>query len=241
MCGRYVASRAAADLAAAFDAEVRVRTGEQAPEPSWNVAPTDPVWGVVQRAQDDEPEPVRRLRPLRWGLVPSWSKSPAGGARLINARAETVHTRPAFRKAFTDRRCLLPADGYYEWETLPATAHRKAVKKPYYLHPADGSLLAMAGLYEFWRDRTDPAGAWLVSCTVITTDATDSSGRIHPRMPLTIAPEHHADWLDPAHRDPDDLRALLALPSGGDLAARPVPPAVNSVRNDGPELITELR
>ncbi|BBA95665.1 hypothetical protein RVR_614 [Actinacidiphila reveromycinica] len=241
MCGRYVASRAAEDLAVAFDAEVQVRSGEQAPAPSWNVAPTDQVWGVVQRRERDGAEAVRRLRPLRWGLVPSWAQSPASGARLINARAETVHRKPAFRKAFTARRCLLPADGYYEWETVPGGGRAKAVKKPYYLHPADGSLLAMAGLYEFWRDPEAPEGedGWIVSCTIITTDATDSSGRVHPRMPLTIAAEHHADWLDPDHGDPDDLRALLALPSGGDLDLRPVPPTVNSVRNDGPELITE--
>lgn len=243
MCGRYVAARAAQGLATAFAAQVQVREGEQAPAVSWNVAPTDQVWGVVERRGEEAAEPVRQLRPLRWGLVPSWAKSPSAGAKLINARAESVHEKPAFRKAFTTRRCLLPADGYYEWETVPATEHRKAAKKPYYLHPADGSLLAMAGLYEFWRDRSLPEDEreWIVSCTIITTDATDSSGRVHPRMPLTIAPEHYAEWLDPDQHAPDDLRALLALPSDGDLDLRPVPPTVNSVRNDGPELIAEAR
>jgi putative SOS response-associated peptidase YedK len=239
MCGRYVAARSAEDLATVFGAQVR--EGEQAPAPSWNVAPTDQVWGVVERAGADGASSVRQLRPLHWGLVPSWAKSPRSGAKLINARAETVHEKPAFRKAFTSRRCLLPADGYYEWETVPATEHAKAAKKPYYLHPADGSVLAMAGLYEFWRDGTLPKDEqeWVVSCTIITTDATDSSGRVHPRMPLTIAPEHYGDWLDPDNHAVDDLRALLAIPAGGDLDLRPVSTAVNSVRSEGPELITE--
>jgi putative SOS response-associated peptidase YedK len=238
MCGRYVAARSAEDLAVVFGAQVR--QGEQAPAPSWNVAPTDQVWAVLERAVDKDTAPVRQLRPLRWGLVPSWATSPRAGAKMINARAETVHEKPAFRKAFTSRRCLLPGDGYYEWETVPATEHAKAAKRPYYLHPSDGSVLAMAGLYEFWRDSTLPRDEqeWVVSCTIITTDATDSSGRIHPRMPLTIAPEHYADWLDPDHHAVDELRALLAVPADGDLDLRPVPAAVNSVRNDGPELIS---
>ncbi|SEG80724.1 Putative SOS response-associated peptidase YedK [Actinacidiphila yanglinensis] len=240
MCGRYVAARSAEDLAAAFDAPLRA--GEQELPPSWNVAPTDQVWGVVERAPEEGAPPVRQLRPLRWGLVPSWAKSLREGARMINARAETVHEKPAFRKAFTSRRCLLPADGYYEWESVPAGEHGKAAKKPYYLHPADGSVLAMAGLYEFWRDPELPPDEreWVVSCTIITTDATDSSGRVHPRMPLTIAPEHYEEWLDPGNRNVHDLRELLALPADGDLDLRAVPPTVNSVRNDGPGLIAEV-
>jgi putative SOS response-associated peptidase YedK len=240
MCGRYVSARSAEDLATAFDA--RTAEGEPALPPRWNVAPTDQVWGVLERAGRDNAPPVRQLRPLRWGLVPSWAKSLRTGAKMINARAETVHERPAFRKAFTSRRCLIPGDGYYEWEAVPAGEQAKAVKKPYYLHPADGSVLAMAGLYEFWRDPALPPDEreWVVSCTIITTDATDSSGRVHPRMPLTIAPGHYDAWLDPGNRTVDDLRELLALPAGGDLQLRPVSTAVNSVRSDGPGLISEV-
>jgi putative SOS response-associated peptidase YedK len=228
------------DLATEFRAEAP--DADALIPPSWNVAPTDQVWGVLERAAKDggkDEAPRRELRALRWGLVPSWAKDLSGGARMINARVETVHQKPAFRKAFTSRRCLLPADGFYEWEALPATKAAKARKQPYFIRPADGSGMAMAGLYEFWRDPAVPEEqrVWVVSCTIITTEAADAAGRIHPRMPLTVAPEHYDDWLDPGHQDPDDLRALLRTPAGGRLDVRAVSPAVNSARNDGPELL----
>jgi putative SOS response-associated peptidase YedK len=237
MCGRYVSSRSPLDLATDFRA--------QAPDadvvlpPSWNVAPTDLVWGVLERAaRDGQEQRGRELRALRWGLVPSWAKDLSIGAKMINARMESVHEKPAYRKAFTSRRCLLPADGYYEWESVPAAKGAKARKQPYFIHPADGAPMAMAGLYEFWRDPTGPKdGPWVVSCTIITTESTDNAGRVHPRMPLTINAEHYEDWLDPEHKDVDDLRALLQTPAGGALDVRPVSTAVNSVRNDGPELL----
>jgi putative SOS response-associated peptidase YedK len=208
--------------------------------PSWNVAPTDQVWGVLERVLEDSGATERRLRPLRWGLVPSWAKDLGTGAKLINARAETVHEKPSFRKAFTARRCLLPADGYYEWIPVPASDGVKAHKQPYFLTPAGGGGMAMAGLYEFWRppgaDKSDP-DTLVVSCTIITRQATDAAGRVHDRMPLTIAPEHVDDWLDPAHSDVADLRALLEVPAGGEIEVRPVSLAVNNVRNDGPQLL----
>ena len=178
MCGRYVSSASTADLLSEFDVEEVV--GEQ-PAPSWNVAPTDPVRAILQRppkeqAQQESAEqassrgtPVRQLRTLRWGLVPSWSKDPKGGARMINARIETVTEKPAFRKAAARRRCLLPAAGYYEWQKT------ENGKVPYFLHDPDGRLLAMAGLYELWRDPAladDDPNRWLWSCTVITQQAT---------------------------------------------------------------------
>ena len=140
----------------------------------------------------------RRERALvtgRWGLVPSWAKDPSIGSRMINARAETVAEKPAFRRAFAKRRCLIPADGYYEWytptdPTAPVGRSGKPVKQPFFIHPADGSSLAMAGLYEWWRDPSRDEGdpeAWRLTCTVITTDAADEIGRIHDRMPMTIA------------------------------------------------------
>ena len=241
MCGRYVSARSPQDLATTYQATL-------APDlvlpPSWNVAPTDQVWAVLERAaRDDVPAPGRQLRPLRWGLVPSWSKDPGGGARMINARVETVHEKPSFRSAFAKRRCVLPADGYYEWVPVPASDGVKAHKQPYFLAPADGGGMSMAGLYEFWRDpaaaKDDPA-AWVVSCTIITTEATDAAGRVHDRMPLTIAPEHFADWLDPDYQEVADLRALLAVPAGGQIEVRPVSLAVNNVRNDGPDLVAEV-
>lgn len=241
MCGRYASTRGPADLADLFD--VTRRDPDEVLAPSWNVAPTDRVWAVLERADRDSGAVERGLRTLRWGLVPSWAKSPAAGAKMINARAETVHEKPAYRRAFATRRCLLPADGFYEWEPVPATDGRKAFKQPYFISPDDASVMAMAGLYAFWRDpgvadAHDPA-AWLATCTIITTEAVDAAGRVHPRMPLAIAPAHYGAWLDPGRQDPDELRALLGTPAGGHLNARAVSTAVNDVRHNGPELLAD--
>jgi putative SOS response-associated peptidase YedK len=183
---------------------------------------------------------TRELRVVRWGLVPFWAKDPSIGSRLINARAETVDSKPAFRRAFARRRCLLPADGYYEWEAQSGTADRPAPgKQPYYICRADGGPLAFAGLYELWRDRElpdDDDRAWLWTATIITTSAPDELGRIHDRMPMVITPDRWTDWLDPADSDPADLRELLAPAVADGLISYPVSRAVNSVRNNGPEL-----
>ncbi|GAA2338455.1 SOS response-associated peptidase [Streptomyces violaceusniger] len=243
MCGRYASTRSPQDLVSAF------RVGRWDPReelaPSWNVAPTDQVWSVLERTDTGTGEVVRQLRPLRWGLVPSWAKDTSVGARMINARAETAAEKPAFRKAFARRRCLLPADGFYEWQSVPAEGGKgRTRKQPYFIRPRDGEVVAMAGLYEFWRDPSvgddDAPGAWLATCTIITTDAADAADRIHPRMPLAIAPHHWDIWLDPAHQEPGELRSLLTTPAGGHLDARPVSPAVNNVRNNGPELLEEV-
>src|ERR1017187_232942 len=184
---------------------------------------------------------TRELRVVRWGLVPSWAKDPAIGGRLINARAETVDSRPAFRKPFAKRRCLLPADGYYEWQ--PAETGPRTVKQPYYISRRDGAPLAMAGIYELWRDRAVPDDherAWLWSAAIITTNAPDELGRIHDRMPMIIGADSWADWLDPASDDPADLRGLLAPAVSGGLVWRPVSPEVNSVRHNGAQLIEPI-
>ncbi|MFD3869358.1 SOS response-associated peptidase [Streptomyces sp. NPDC058623] len=241
MCGRYVATRGPEDLSGLFG--VTRWEGDAEVPPSWNVAPTDPVWAVLERADRESGVWERQLRPLRWGLVPSWSKAPNSGAKMINARVETVEEKPAYRRAFAKRRCLLPADGFYEWQPVAATEHAKAYKQPYFIRPEDGGIMAMAGLYEFWRDPSvadadDPA-AWWATCTVITTEATDAAGRVHPRMPLALAPGDYDTWLDPGHQDPHALRALLAAPSGGRLDVRAVSTAVNNVRNNGPELLAD--
>jgi putative SOS response-associated peptidase YedK len=184
---------------------------------------------------------ARELRVVRWGLVPSWAKDISIGSRLINARAETVSEKPSFRRAFARRRCLLPADGYYEWQVLAGAGPKgKNLKQPYFIHRADGGPLAFAGLYELWRDRQVPDGdpdAWLWTATIITTSAPDELGEIHDRMPMVISPESWADWLDPGNSEVSDLRALLAPAAARGLATYPVSTAVNSVRNNGPELI----
>ncbi|MFJ3922140.1 SOS response-associated peptidase [Streptomyces sp. NPDC090022] len=238
MCGRYASSRAPGDLADLFRARW---DGRETLAASWNVAPTDPVWAVLERPDRESGEVARRLRALRWGLVPSWAKDPAVGARMINARVETVHEKPAYRRAFAKRRCLLPADGFYEWVPVPATGTAKAYKQPYFIAPADGTVMAMAGLYEFWRDRTvaadDDPDAWLITTTIITTEATDAAGRIHPRMPLALDADDYGAWLDPGHDDLHALRALLHTPAGGDLTATAVSTQVNSVRNNDRHLL----
>lgn len=231
--------------------------------PDWNVAPTKSVYAVLERPLKDARErgPVRQLRALRWGLVPSWAKSPEGAAKMINARAETVHEKPSFRRAFEARRCLIPADGYYEWVTgaaereLEEQGRRKRTRKqPYFVTPADGSVMAMAGLYEFWRDPglpPDHPRAWWATCSVITTEASSQPfahaggegpralADIHPRMPLVLPPDRWDDWLDPSRVPPPDLLPLLS-PPGDSVRAYPVTTAVSDVRNNGPELLTEL-
>jgi putative SOS response-associated peptidase YedK len=262
MCGRYAASRKPEDLAGLF--EVRKWDPTEAIAPDWNVAPTKDVYAVLDRPVRDSgsPEPVRQLRVLRWGLVPSWAKSPEGAARLINARAETAHEKPSFRRALAARRCLIPADGYYEWLTSADERQleeqgkkKRSRKQPYFVTPADGSVFAMAGLYEFWRDRTlpdDHPRAWWATCSVITTAAetTDLAGYegegpraladIHPRMPLMMRPDRWDDWLNPTTTDPDELHDLLTAPPPGLLRAFPIGTAVSNVQNNGPELVEEL-
>ncbi|MER7515619.1 SOS response-associated peptidase [Streptomyces sp. NPDC126499] len=241
MCGRYASTRGPEDLTRLFG--VTDWRPEETVAPSWNVAPTDEVYAVLERAaRDDRDDEVRReLRALRWGLVPSWAKDPKIGSRLINARVETVHEKPAYRRAFARRRCLLPADGFYEWDPVKDEATGRTRKQPYFIHPSDGQVMAMAGLYEYWRDpdvtNDDDPAAWLVTCTILTTQATDAAGRVHPRMPLALPADHYDAWLDPRHQDTDDLRALLVQPGNGRLDARPVSPAVNDVRNNGPHLL----
>ncbi|MEU8892522.1 SOS response-associated peptidase [Streptomyces sp. NPDC048442] len=243
MCGRYASIRTPEDLTGLFG--VTDWRPEETLAPSWNVAPTDPVYAVLERPVRDDGDAdgtVRReLRALRWGLVPSWAKDPKTGARMINARVETVHEKPAYRRAFAKRRCLLPADGFYEWDAVTDETTGKTRKQPYFIRPDDGQIMALAGLYEFWRNpdttaEEDP-DAWLMTCTIITTEATDEAGRVHPRMPLALAPEHYDTWLDPHHQDAEDLRALLSRPAGGRLDTRQVSTAVNNVRNNGPQLL----
>lgn len=245
MCGRYAASRNPDDLVEEFEVVV---AAEKSLAPDWNVAPTKEVYAVVDRLpRYAEPDDVvrRELVVVRWGLVPSWAKDPSIGSRLINARMETVAEKPAFRTAFTKRRCLLPADGYYEWYTPvdgPKGKNGKPLKQPFFIHPADGGVLAMAGLYELWRDPTRPDDdprAWLVTAAVLTTTAEDAVGMIHDRMPLLVERDRWTEWLDPATSG-GDPRDLLVPAAPGRLDAFPVSTAVNAVRNNGPELVLPI-
>lgn len=254
MCGRYASSRRPEDLVGLF--QVQHWDPKETLAADWNVAPTKGVWAVLSRPQrgaGQPANPVRQLRVLRWGLVPSWSKQPTSSARMINARAETIQVKPAYRAAFGARRCLLPADGYYEWHA-PArgeTTGRRS-KQPYFITTADGSAMAMAGLYDFWRDRALPADhpqAWWCTCTVVTVAAEtaamagvggghgpQSLADIHSRMPLVLAPDRWDAWLDPGRSDPAELRPLLTPPPPKLLTAYPVSTEVSDVTKNGPQL-----
>jgi putative SOS response-associated peptidase YedK len=246
MCGRYASSRQPEDLVEEFE----IRNPELPHlEPDWNVAPTKEVYAVVERppSRDDDEgdaEPERQLRSLTWGLVPFWAKDPKIGNRMINARMETVAEKPAYRRAFEKRRAILPADGYFEWyPTQELTKAGKPRKQPYFIRPKDDGVLAMAGLYEIWRDpdkAEDDPTRFLWTCTVLTTSAEDSLGHIHDRMPLMLPRESYAAWLDPRPADRDALLALLEPAAPGRLEAYPVSTLVSNVRNNGPELVEPL-
>lgn len=237
MCGRYADFRSAQALADAFGIDPEHIEDDVRLQPArWNVAPTTNVRIVVERAADDGP--TRSLRLARWGLVPGWAKDPGIGVTMINARSETLAEKPAFRKALTARRCLVPADGYYEW-----LAQGTGPKQPYWIHPAGGGGVAFAGLYEFWRDHSGAEpGPWLVSTTIITASSADSPPglrEIHDRRPVALPAEAWDDWLDPGLTDAAGALAVLAAPPPP-LVPTPVSRAVSNVRNDGPELIEPL-
>ena len=245
MCGRYASSANANVLRIEFDVD---DVFDGLPGPDYNVAPTVAVPAVFERRIRDSGEVRRRLAPLVWGLVPSWAKDASIGSRLINARLETVADKPAFRKAFRLRRCLLPADGFYEWYTpegaRPAGKGSSKIKKqPFFIHRADGERLVMAGIYEIWRDPTKDSeddSAWLRTCSVITTEATDAAGHIHDRMPMVISRDALDAWLDPQLTDPAAALDLLAVTEADLLEAYPVSRAVNSVQNNDPSLVEPI-
>ncbi|MGH3796212.1 MAG: SOS response-associated peptidase [Pseudonocardiaceae bacterium] len=258
MCGRYASTKDPATLAIEFDAvdgtagtegrgtEGRGTEGRgaegRAPGADYNVAPTKPVLSVVTRHPRDEqgfPDPsrtVRSIRVMRWGLVPHWAKDPGIGSRMINARAESAATKPAFRAALARRRCLVPADGWYEWR--PSETGRK---QPFFVTSVDGSGLALAGVWSVWRGAdAEPAAPPLVTCAVLTTEAVGPLTEIHDRMPLVLPAQAWRDWLNPDSEDPG---ALLSPPTAElvhTLELRPVSTAVNDVRHQGPELIERI-
>ncbi|MCZ7435593.1 SOS response-associated peptidase [Micromonospora sp. WMMC241] len=221
MCGRYATTRSAGDLSALFEAA----DPAGAVGPDFNVAPTDPA-PLVRLA----PEGHRLLSLGRWGLLPQWSRSATGAARMINARAETVATSRAYAPSFARRRCLVPADGWYEWVRRPDGG-----RQPYFMTPRDGSVLAFAGIWSVWES----TGSSRLTFSVLTTAALGELAEVHDRMPLLLPRERWASWLGPT----DDPAALLVPPDTGQLAGleiRPVSTAVGDVRNDGPELIARV-
>lgn len=242
MCGRYASTRSADELISEFGVESN-QAGEV--KPDYNVAPSKKVQAVVERpARDGRPQ-QRQLRHLTWGLIPSWAKDPAIGNRMINARVETVAEKPSFRRAFAARRAILPADGYYEWyQTQQQTEAGRPRKQPFFIHPRDDGVLAMAGLYEIWRDPSRPdrdPDQFRWTCTVLTTDAEPELARIHDRMPLILTPDLYDLWLDPDRSGVEVLPEILAAARPGRLEAHPVSAAVSDARNNGPALIEAIR
>lgn len=225
MCGRYTLTVPLSNLVDAFE----VPPPDFEFSPRFNVAPSQEVPVVAQDTRG------RRMGLLRWGLVPRWAKDPSIGSRLINARSETVGEKPAFRGAFRGRRCLVPADGFFEWKK-EGGAGPKEGKTPYWIHPGDGEPMAFAGLWEKWEPESGPP---LHTFTILTTLAVPAIHHIHPRMPVILTRENWEDWMDPG-TDPQTLGPLLAPYAPPSLTAHPVSSLVNSPRNDRPACIEPL-
>jgi len=236
MCGRFVTASSPQLLAERLGVtEIRVDDAE----PDYNVAPTDQVMVVRQR------EDRRVLSRVRWGLVPSWSKGPGSGSLMINARAEGIAQKPAYRRAFEKRRCLIPADGFYEWQVVapPRTPKSKPQKQPVFIHRRDGEPMAFAGLWEVWKvpdGADDVAGSedgWLRSCAIVTTRPNELLEPIHDRMPVLLPEDAWARWLDPTEHDADALAGLLVPAPAAELELWPVGPMVNTPEQKGAELV----
>ncbi len=222
MCGRFA-------FYSPHEAVTRLFGVADAPEvePRYNIAPTQ----YIATVRADE-QGGRGLAMLYWGLVPSWAKEKSIGARMINARAETLGEKPSFRNAYKRRRCLVIADGYYEWQ------RSGAVKQPYFITFGSGQPFGMAGLWESWRDPA--SGEPLQSCCIVTTAPALEVAHVHDRMPVIVPLEAHAEWLDPRNYDAGRLGWLLVPWQAGGLEARPVSRRVNDARNQGPELVEAL-
>lgn len=223
MCGRFVSTTPPERLALHFGAA----QSERSVAPSYNITPGREIWTVVDRD--------RRLTTMRWGLVPHWSKDPAIGNRLINARSETIDTKNSFRDAFRGRRCLIPADGFYEWQVLDGHRH----KQPWYFHAPDDAVLAFAGLWETWSDPANP-DAPMTTCTIITCDANSDVSPVHDRMPVLMQRDAWDLWLDSDFEDRAALKRLMHPAPDGALLAHMVGTEVNRPGNDGPVLIEAI-
>jgi|tagenome__1003787_1003787.scaffolds.fasta_scaffold20222019_1 putative SOS response-associated peptidase YedK len=225
MCGRMTQQRPTSELAEIFEAEDLVA----APGGRFNVAPTDEAAVVVQR------EDKRAITAYRWGLIPHWSESPKTGNKMFNARAESLDRNPAFRYAFQKRRCLIPADAFYEWR------REGKVRQPFAVMRRDGRPMAFAGLWAGWKD--EDTGEIIRSFTIVTTEANDLVGEIHNRMPVVVPESAWDTWLDPTLTAPGELaelKSLLVPAEEGWLETYPVSRRVNDVRNDGPDLVEPL-
>ena len=222
MCGRFAFYSPAEAAAALFGASASLDVA-----PRYNIAPTQDIAAIRSDKAGN-----RELAMLRWGLVPSWAKDPAIGNRMINARAETAATKPAFRSAFRDRRSLVLADGFYEWQKV------ERAKQPFYIRMRDGRPFAFAGLWEEWDG---PNGETVDSCTILTTEPNDVVRAVHDRMPVILARKEYSVWLDPQDREVDKLQSLLQPYPPDQMEAYPVSKRVNNPANEGPACVAPLQ
>jgi len=237
VCGRYIEVSSPTLLAEHFDVDEIVVP--ETPDADYNVAPRKDVLTVVQRGLDD-PETadaggIRVLEQMRWGLVPSWARDAKIGDRLINARAESLAEKPAFKTAFRKRRCIMPADGFYEWQRIGGKR-----KQPVFVHQRDGEPMAFAGLWEVWRDHSVPDAPWLLSCAIVTTRANATMEPIHDRMPVMLAEDAWDTWLDVRVSARDALDPLLEPAPDAAIELWPVSSAVNNAASNGPELVERV-
>ena len=218
MCGRYRLSRRKQTIEEQFDCN----PWDDDWSPRFNIAPTQPVPVIRQHPR----EPIREISTMRWGLIPSWAKSPSGAAGMINARAETAATKPAFRDPLKFRRCLIPGDGFYEW-TKTANG-----KQPYCFEVNDGELFAFAGLWDRWKN---PDGQWVTTCSILTTTPNAVTSAVHDRMPVILDPDSHDLWLDPGMQDVTAISELLKPYDARLMRSYPVSARINHVANDDEE------
>ena len=250
MCGRFVSASPPEEIAKYFAADVFADpvetnadgkvdakadgTGEAkahvGPGTNFNVAPTSDVYVVYTDGG------LRRLDEFRWGLVPSWAKGLAIGNKMINARSETVAEKSAFKRSFERRRCIVPADGFYEWKSIPG----QKTKQPYFISRPDGEPYAFGGLWAEWRGEVAGEAVTVRSTTILTTAANEAMSEIHDRMPVMLAPGDWSEWLDPEQRDLSALGRLLVPAPSSLISMRPVSTEVNNVRNNGPQLLDEF-
>lgn len=245
MCGRFVVAKTVGEILTIFEADEII--GE-IPEPSYNIAPTQPIAILVDRAfaKDEAGAPIgelsREIHAARWGLIPRWSKDgPSSGAPLINGRIESILEKPSFKDSVVRRRCVIPASGYYEWHV-----NEDGSKQPFYISAGSDGMFALAGLYEWWRDpskpETDP-NRWLLSATTLTKDSAPELAHIHDRNPVLLTPETFEAWIDPHIEGDEGL--LEAVAAESDIVASEaeffkVSQAVGAVRNNSPELVLPL-
>src|SRR3984885_8215815 len=215
MCGRYRLSRRKQIIEEHFDSI----SGEEDWSPRYNIAPTQPIPVIRQNPK----EPIRELSLMRWGLIPSWASNPSGAAQMINARSETVATKPAFRDALKSRRCMIPADGFYEW------MRTGKARQPYCFEVNEGKLFAFAGLWDRWKD---PSGQWVKSCSILTTSPNAVTSALHDRMPVILNPDCFDLWLDPGMHDVRVVFDMLKPFDARLMRSYPVSSRVNHVAND---------